>query len=228
MNQNSCLSVSEPTSRRLPVYHRVLAVLRNEGVETVSCTRIARALDLDPTQVRKDLAVTGITGKPKVGYDLIDLVRCIESFLGWNNVTEAFLVGTGNLGAALLGFDGFRRYGMRIVAAFDADEMKVGTVIHGCDVLHVSKLSDLSTRMSIQIGVLTTPAEVAQKTADAMVAGGIRAIWNFTPTHLEVPENVIVENQDLSVGLAVLSHRLYEQLRRDAAENLEASVTGNE
>jgi len=219
MKQPSCLSAPEPTLRRLPAYYRVVSLLRQEAMTHVSCTRIAHKLGLDPAQVRKDLTVTGVVGKPKIGYDLVNLLDCIEKFLGWNNHSDAFLVGVGNLGTALLGFDGFRRCGMKIVAAFDIDVVKVGSVIHGRDILPLDKLKDLALRMNIHIGVLTTPATAAQHVAQQMVEGGIRAIWNFTPTRLELPAHIIVENQDLSVGLAVLSHRLYEQLRQDGEQH---------
>ena len=179
----------------------------------MSCTHIAADLGLDPTQVRKDLAVTGIIGKPKIGYDLQALVGAIETYLGWNNVTDAFLVGVGSLGRALLGYQGFAAYGLNIVAAFDCDPAKVGKVVHGKQVLPVEKLVSLTQRMKVRIGVLTVPAASGQVAADLMVRAGIVAIWNFSTAQLEVPAGVIVENVDLSASLAVLSRKLAEALR---------------
>ncbi len=200
--------IPEPALRRLPGYHHFLKLLETQGVESVSCSMIGRELNLDPTQIRKDIALTGIEGKPKVGYDLHDLIASIEHFLGWNNPKQAFLAGAGSLGSALLGHQQFNRYGIDIVAAFDTDKVKTGQVIHGKEILPLEKLANLARRMHILIGIITTPAEEAQYVADQMVAGGIRAIWNFTPTSINATEEVIVQDEDLFASLAVLSRRL--------------------
>jgi redox-sensing transcriptional repressor len=200
--------IPEPTLRRLPSYHHLLTVLAGEGMESVSCSVIGRALNLDPTQVRKDIAITGIEGKPKVGYDIHNLMGSIEEFLGWNNPKQAFLAGVGHLGQALLGYQQFNRYGMDIVAAFDVDPEKVGTSIHGREVLPLEKLANLARRMHVFIGIIAVPTESAQYVADQMVAGGIQAIWNFAPVGLDAAQGVIVQNEDLFASLAVLSNRL--------------------
>lgn len=204
----------EPTLRRLPGYHRFLKRLQGQGRPAVSCTHIADDLDLDPTQVRKDLAVTGIVGRPKVGYEVPALIAAIEHFLGWDSTTEAFLVGAGSLGTALMGYEGFREHGLSIVAAFDVDEAKIGGEVHGKRVMPLFKLANLAHRMHVHLGIITTPAEGAQQVADLMVEGGIRAVWNFAPVPLKVPEGVIVENVQLSSSLAVLSSKLAEALRQ--------------
>ena len=205
----------EPTLRRLPAYHRFLKTLAARGRPVVSCTHIAEELRLDPTQVRKDIQVTGIVGKPKVGYVVGELIDAIETFLGWKNSSDAFLVGVGHLGTALLGYDGFKGFGLNIVAAFDNAPGKVGSLVHGRQVLPIEDLADLSQRMHILIGILTVPAETAQSLADLMVFGGIRAIWNFTPVRLHLPPAIIVENVQLSASLAVLSNKLAESLKAD-------------
>jgi len=206
--------VPEPTLRRLPLYHRFLKLLPME--QAVSCTRIGAELGLDPTQVRKDVEFTGIVGRPKVGYLVFDLVKAIERFLGWDNLSEAFLVGAGSLGAALLGYGKFEAYGMKIVAAFDADEHKVGTQVHGKLVLSMGELVDLAERMHVPIGIITVPAAVAQEVAEMMVAGGMQAIWNFAPVQLNVPKDVIVRNEDLYCSLAALSQKLAQkELRKE-------------
>lgn len=161
-----------------------------------------------PVQVRKDLQYTGIVGKPKTGYSVPELIQAIETFLGWNNVNEAFLVGAGNLGTALLGHERFSNFGLSIVAAFDADPDKVGQWIHGKAVLPLEKLADLAQRMSIHLGIITAPAEFAQSIADEMVRGGIQAIWNFAPVRIKVPAHIIVHNEDLYSSLASLSWKL--------------------
>jgi len=203
----------EPTIRRLPDYYHYLKWMQSNGREVVSCTHIARDLDLDPTQVRKDLAVTGIRGKPKVGYLVNPLIESIETFLGWNNLTDAFLVGAGSLGTALLGYQGFKQYGLNIVAAFDKDKRKIGKKIHGKEVLPLDKLPGLAERMHILIGVISVPAEAAQEAADVMVEGGIRAIWNFAPVSLDLPEDMVVQNENLASSLAVLSRQLAEVVK---------------
>jgi redox-sensing transcriptional repressor len=212
MSQNQSKTVSEPTLRRLPLYHRFLQELQQSGREHVSCTDISLNLKLDAAQVRKDLEAAGIVGRPRVGYVLNDLVDQIESFLGWKNVNEAFLVGAGSLGAALLGYKKFEQCGLKIVAAFDTDDAKEGTRIHDKLVLPLAKLVDLTQRMHILIGIVTVPAAQAQEVADLMVSGGMRAIWNFAPVRLRVPGHVIVHNEDLYCSLASLSQKLSKAL----------------
>ncbi|MFZ0829190.1 MAG: redox-sensing transcriptional repressor Rex [Verrucomicrobiia bacterium] len=208
-------TVSEPTLKRLPLYHRFLKERLATARETVSCTDIGFDLDLDPTQVRKDLEAVGIVGRPRVGYVLTNVIEGLEQFLGWKNVNDAFLVGAGSMGSALLGYHKFEQCGLKIVAAFDLDPSKIGTRIHGKHVLLLSKLPDLARRMHILIGIITVPAPEAQAVADLMVAGGIRAIWNFAPIRLRVPEQTIVHNEDLYCSLASLSQKLFKALQAD-------------
>ncbi|MGA7832688.1 MAG: redox-sensing transcriptional repressor Rex [Terracidiphilus sp.] len=206
-------SIPQPSLKRLPQYHHYLVDLEAMGVNQVSCSAIGRDLSLVPVQVRKDLQYTGIIGRPKTGYSVSELIMAIETFLGWNNVNEAFLVGVGNLGTALLGHERFSQFGLRIVAAFDTDPTKIGQWIHEKAVLSLDKLADLAPRMSIHLGIITTPAQVAQAVADEMVKGGIQAIWNFAPVKLKVPEQIIVHNEDLYNSLASLSWKLARRFR---------------
>ena len=208
-------TVSEPTLKRLPLYHRFLKEWQAAARETVSCTDIGADLDLDPTQVRKDLESVGIVGRPRIGYVLTQVIEGLEQFLGWKNVNDAFLVGAGSMGSALMGYHKFEQCGLKIVAAFDLDPSKIGVRIHGKHVLLLSKLPDLARRMHILIGIITVPALEAQAVADLMVAGGIRAIWNFAPARLRVPEQVIVHNEDLYCSLASLSQKLFKSLQAD-------------
>jgi len=206
-------SIPQPSLRRLPQYHHYLEDLEAQGIHQISCSVIGRDLGLVPVQVRKDLQYTGIVGKPKTGYSVSELIQAIETFLGWNNVNEAFLVGVGNLGTALLGHERFTQFGLRIVAAFDTNPVKVGQWIHDKAVLSLDKLADLAPRMSIHLGIITTPADVAQSVADEMIKGGIQAIWNFAPVKLKVPEHIIVHNEDLYNSLASLSWKLARRFR---------------
>lgn len=197
-----------PSVRRLPLYLRVLTGLKAQGRDSVSCTHISTELQMDPTQVRKDLAITGIVGRPKVGYGTDELINAIEEFLGWKNTTDAFLVGVGNLGSALLGYKGFSGLGLNIIAAFDQSPSKIGKKVRGREVMHVDRLLDLTPRMHVHVGVVAVPAESAQQVAELMVQSGILAIWNFAPVKLVVPEGIIVERADFSTSLAALTSRL--------------------
>jgi redox-sensing transcriptional repressor len=204
-----------PSVRRLPAYLRLLYTLRTQGRDVVSCTHIADELGLVSVQVRKDLAVTGIVGKPKVGYQIPELIDAIEGFLGWTNTKDAFLVGAGCLGSALLGYEGFKDFNLNVLAGFDNDPNKIGTHVHDKEIFAIEKLPNLVKRMHVLIGILAVPAAAAQEVADKMVDAGMRAIWNYTPVRLHVPEMVIVEDVKLAASLAVLSSRLAEMLRRE-------------
>ena len=204
--------IPEASLRRLPIYYRFLQQMSINGMVQVSCADLARGLGLDPTQVRKDIEMTGIVGKPRVGYALVDLVHWLENFLGWNRPKGAVLVGAGSLGSALLGYEKFRSHGMEIVAAFDIDPEKIGQRIHGREVQPLMFLPDFVRRTQTLLGVVATPAAAAQSVADLMVAGGIRAIWNFAPAHVKVPPFIILQNEDLYHSLASLSFKLESRL----------------
>ena len=207
--ESAVKAIPEPVLRRLPVYYQYLKkVTRETPTEFISCTRIAEEMSTLAIQVRKDLEMTGAEGRPKVGYSVADLISSIENFLGWNNTTEAYLVGAGNLGSALLGYQGFKDYGLNIVAAFDSSADKVGKEIYGKKVLPIKKLPEMIKRMSIKIGILTAPAPYAQGLADTMVGAGVKAIWNFAPVKISAPEGIIVQHENLASSLAVLSKRL--------------------
>jgi redox-sensing transcriptional repressor len=192
----------------LPLYYRLLQQMVADGVHFVSSNYIGKNLGLDATQVRKDIEITGISGKPKVGFAVADLLRSIETFLGWDRPKEAILAGAGSLGSALLRYERFREYGISIVAAFDTDPQKVGNSIGGKEVFLLDSLPGRAQRMGVHLGVITTPPRAAQRVADLMVEGGIRAIWNFAPVHLRVPGQVIVHYEDLCHSLASLSFKL--------------------
>jgi len=202
-----------PTIRRLPGYLRLLRQCQAAGRTVISATHIAEELALESIQVRKDLGCTGMIGKPRVGFEIEPTIAAIESTLGWNCATQAFLFGAGHLGTALLGYDGFARSGLKIVAAFDSDPQLVGTTINGKQVLPLNRLHDLVRRMHIYVAVLAVPAVAAQQVAEQVVAAGIFGIWNFAPTMLALPDDVIVQNEDLSAGLALLTSRVSAGLK---------------
>ena len=202
----SVQSVSKQTLQRLPQYLNFLKSMPRAGAANISATAIAEALGLGDVQVRKDLALVSSGGRPKVGYDADSLIADLERFLGYDDATSAVIVGAGDLGRALLGYHGFAAYGIEIVAAFDHDPARSGQTIHG------KRLQELCKRMQIRIGIIAVPAGEAQTVCDALVEGGVRAVWNFAPVVLSTPESVLVQNEDIAVPLAVLSKRLTRKL----------------
>ncbi|MBN1821580.1 MAG: redox-sensing transcriptional repressor Rex [Prolixibacteraceae bacterium] len=200
--------VPEPTIKRLPVYLHYLIKAREEGAMNISAPAIAKELNLDPTQVVKDLAYTGIKGRPKIGYNIYELIHFVEEYLGFNKVNKAFLVGAGNLGSALMAYQAGQTLGLKILAAFDISESKIGTKTGQVNVLHMKNFSEMVKRLDVTIGILTTPGDVAQKVADEMISAGIKAIWNLTPAYLKLPENVVVQNTSMYSNVAVLLKRL--------------------
>ncbi|WP_041611052.1 redox-sensing transcriptional repressor Rex [Treponema primitia] len=200
-----------PSVRRLPSYLHAIRQLQSEGSEYISGTLIAQELNLEPIQVRKDLAITGISGKPKKGYPVDALIDAIERFLGWASMQDVIVVGAGNLGSALMGHQEFRSHGMNIVAAFDKNPQKIGTSIHGIPVLNLDDLETEIHKSGVKVAILAVHSEAAQQTADALVNAGIQGIWNFTAIKLKVPEPVVVEMEDLSSGYAMLCVTLQAQ-----------------
>jgi redox-sensing transcriptional repressor len=208
MNDNTPEFVPEPTVRRLPLYLRILKQAKNSGKQNISSTYIAKELKLESIQARKDLASMGITGQPGIGFAITDLIKAIEHFLGWDNQKDAFIIGAGNLGAALTGYDGFAQYRLNIIAAFDVDPKKIDSEINGKKVLNMNRLVELIQRMNVKMAILTLPAAPAQQITDIIVEAGIKAIWNFTPIKLKVPQDVFVERVDLAASLAMLSNKV--------------------
>lgn len=204
-----------PSLQRLPLYLRQLKQYQREGVEKASCTRIAQDLGLISVQVRKDLSMTGIAGRPKVGYSVDELISRIESFLGWDKKRKAVLVGAGALGGAILGYAGFVEHGLSICAAFDVDRNKIGTSIRSCPVYSLDDLETFVEQNQIVIGIITVPQSVAQLVTDKMVKAGIRAIWNYSPVRLSVPSNVVCETVQLSSSFAVLSSKVKSMLAEE-------------
>ncbi len=211
--QDSRPRMPRATVVRLPQYLRFLRDAEAAENHYLSGTRIASALKIEPAQVRKDLAVTGIASRPGIGFCASELISAIEQYLGWNNATDAFLVGAGHLGAALAGYAGFQRYGLNIVAVFDTDDHKAGRKLGGKPILPFDQIAAKAQEMHVHMGIITVPSGAAQDVANVLVLAGIRAIWNFTPVELDVPPNVVVEKTDLAAGLAVLSRRLADALR---------------
>ena len=204
--------VSQSVLKRLPVYLSYLKNMPAGSPIHISATALANALGMGEVQVRKDLAIVSDGGRPKIGYLRESLVEDIEQFLGYDNTTDAVLIGAGKLGQALMGYSGFDDYGLNILAAFDVkppmEETEEGTPIYTMD-----RLRDFCRENKVLMGIITVPAEHAQAVCDELIDGGVKAIWNFAPTHLDVPGNILVQNENMATSLAVLSVHLRAQMK---------------
>ncbi len=200
---------------RLPIYLRGLNVEAKRGVATLSSERLAELCGVNAAKVRKDLSHLGSYGIRGVGYDVGVLVFQVRRELGLTQDWPVAIAGAGNLGQALAGYSGLRARGFTLVAVFDADPAKFGRSIHGTPVLPIAELPVVTAEQNVTIGIICTPAEVAQEVADAFVNAGVTSLLSFAPTVLSVPENVAVRMVDLSMELQILSfhsQRVAEQL----------------
>ena len=200
--------VPEPTLRRLPWYLSNIILMKEKGEQYVSSTQISKEINIDASQIAKDLSYVNISGRTRVGYNIDALIEVLESFLGFTNMHKAFLFGVGSLGAALLRDSGLHHFGLEIVAAFDVNPELVGKDLNGIPIYHSDDFEAKMKEYDVNIGVLTVPINIAQEITDKMVDGGIKAVWNFTPFRIRVPENIVVQNTSLYAHLAVMFNRL--------------------
>ena len=200
--------VPEPTLRRLPWYLSNIKLMKEKGEQYVSSTQISKEINIDASQIAKDLSYVNISGRTRVGYNIDALIEVLESFLGFTNMHKAFLFGVGSLGAALLRDSGLHHFGLEIVAAFDVNPELVGKDLNGIPIYHSDDFEAKMKEYDVNIGVLTVPINSAQEITDKMVDGGIKAVWNFTPFRIRVPENIVVQNTSLYAHLAVMFNRL--------------------
>ena len=205
-------NISKHTLQRLQMYLSYIQGLPEDAPKNISATTIAEALQLNDVQVRKDLASVSSSGKPKVGYNVKDLIAELEAFLGYNDIDNAVIVGAGSLGKALLNYSGFKAYGLNIIAAFDLCEEP--TEFQGKTVFPIAQLGSFCRKVNVHIGIITVPASSAQEICDLLVESGIRAIWNFAPVHLVVPDGILVQNENMASSLALLSNHLREQMKK--------------
>ena len=200
--------VPEPTLRRLPWYLSNIKLMKEKGEQYVSSTQISKEINIDASQIAKDLSYVNISGRTRVGYNIDALIEVLESFLGFTNMHKAFLFGVGSLGAALLRDSGLHHFGLEIVAAFDVNPELVGKDLNGIPIFHSDDFEAKMKEYDVNIGVLTVPINIAQEITDKMVDGGIKAVWNLTPFRSRVPENIVVQNTSLYAHLAVMFNRL--------------------
>jgi len=195
-NIGESVGIPDKVVNRLTLYHFILDDLRDDE-NYISSTKIASLLNIDDSQVRKDLKYLENSGKCRVGYEVKKLKQRIEERLGFKQTRDAFIVGAGNLGSALAKYDSFKDYGLNILAMFDKDTKKIGTTINGKEVFELSKVGNLAARLNVDMAILTVPKEYAQGAANYLAGAGIKYIWNFTPCVLNLPKDVRVWNENL-------------------------------
>lgn len=200
--------VPEPTLRRLPWYLAYAKLVLKNGETYISSTQIAKNIAVDASMVAKDLSFVHVAGRTRVGYDVKELVEVLDAFLGFTNSHKAFLFGVGSLGGALMHDNGLEQFGLEIVAGFDVKYELTGTNINKIPIHHIDRFPELQRQTEVNIGVLTVPVDRAQSVSELMIAGGIQAIWNFTPYRIRVPENIVVQNTSIYAHLAVMFNRL--------------------
>ncbi len=199
-------AISRPMLERLPMYASCVEKLIRNGACTVSSAKIASELALGEVQVRKELAFVSGAGKPRVGYEAEKLLEDIRSFLGEGEPCEAIIIGAGRLGRALLGYSNFEEVGVRVNAAFD---IQVPTEAKDDERIYpIEQIASYCKEHSVKIGIITVPAKAAQAVCDMMLEAGIRAIWNFAPTTLDVPKNISVINEKLAISLSQLRQQI--------------------
>jgi redox-sensing transcriptional repressor len=204
------------TLRRIPYYHQILAEMEQKGERFVSSKYLAHFFHVDDTQVRKDVSVIGYKGKPKSGYSVTGLKQAIGDFLGINTQNTAILIGAGKLGSALIEYPGLSEYGLNLVAVFDSDPKKIGGKIGGFSIQPLDTLGKVVQSFDVGIAIITVPKEAAQGVCELVVEQNIKAIWNFAPTQLTAPPYVTIRNENMAVGLALLSHYLKKRTAESA------------
>lgn len=204
--------ISKSVLKRLPIYLSYLKSLPQGTAEHISATALANALGMGEVQVRKDLAMVSDGGRPKIGYHRESLMEDISQFLGYDNTTDAILVGAGKLGQALLGYSGFEEYGLNILAGFDICPT-IQKTEEGKPILPMSELENFCKMNKVLMGIITVPAQCAQQVCDKLIACGIKAVWTFAPVHLDVPDNILVQNENMATSLALLSMHLQAHMK---------------
>lgn len=209
-NSTSRVTLPEPTLRRLPWYLAYVKMLENRHIEYVSSTQISKEINVDASQIAKDLSFLNIRGKTRIGYEVRLLVHELEDFLGFKRKHNAFMIGVGSLGAALVQDVGLEQFGLNIVAGFDVNPTLVGTTLGGVPVHDMSELAKWQKQMGVNIAVLCVPAEAAQEAADTAIGSGLKALWNFTPIRIKAPANIVIQNTSIYAHLALMYYRMDE------------------
>ena len=203
--------ISQATIDRLPLYFRTLRLVEDEQIQIISSDELGRRLDITPEQIRKDLATFGQFGRKGIGYDVRELKDKLSNILGLQNNWRLAIVGVGHLGGALANYVNFASLGFSVVALLDVNKNLIGTKVNDIPVNNVANMKSVVRKYNVDIGVITVPADEAQGVADLLVKAGIRGIWNFAPTKLNVPAEIPLVNEDLSIGLSALSYYMSQE-----------------
>ena len=207
--------ISKATIARMPLYLRFLQEENSKGEKYISSTVIAQNISVSSVLVRKDLAlVSSQSGRPRLGFAVSRLIVDIEKFLGYDNLSDAVVVGAGGLGRAFLGYEGFKSNGLHVLAAFDVDKKLVGKTVAGKRIYHLNELVKFVQENQVKIGIITVPKHAAQEVLNRLVEAGIKAVWNFAPSPLRVPKDIVIKTEDLAASLAMLAGQLYKSDRR--------------
>ena len=201
-------NVPEPALRRLPWYLSYIKLLKKKGQTHVSSTQIAKKINVSSTQIAKDLSYVKVSGKTRVGYEIEVLIDVLEQFLGFTSLHKAVVLGVGSLGGALLSDSGLEQFGLKIIAGFDVNDTIIGSRINDIPVYNIDDFSEHNKTIDTDIAILTVPPDNAQDVADFAIKNGVRAIWNFTPFRIRVPEHIVLQNTSLYAHLAVMFNRL--------------------
>ena len=200
-------SIPKATLGRIPRYLNYLKSLSLDKVPYISATTISKELKLGEVQVRKDLSMVSGAGRPRLGYETEMLIGQLEDCLGYNQLTSAVLIGAGRLGRALLQYDGFEHFGVKIIAAFDSNDRVLG-LDSKTEILPMNQFESFCKEHNISLGIITVGEGSAQAVCDKMIKSGVKAIWNFAPCKLQVPDSVLLQNENLALSLAHLRNRL--------------------
>lgn len=200
--------IPEPTIERLSAYLQCVRTLRTNGQCSAPSAEIARRTGIHAAQLRKDLSYFGEFGKPGLGYDLEALETQLARIMGLDKERDVLLIGAGNLGRALSSYTGFARRGFRIVAAFDVDETKIGGALGDCPIYDLGELNAVNARLKSEVGIVAVPTAMAQEAVERLVAAKVRAVLNFAPVAVAVPEGITVRNVDLTSQMEILSYYL--------------------
>ena len=207
--------IPQMTISRLAQYLNCLSLLPQEHYTEISSKELAAKIDLKPTQVRQDFHHFGGFGQAGYRYKVEDLIVGLEQILGLDNQQNMIMVGVGHLGQAVANYRKFQRLGLQLVGLFDVNPRLIGLEIRGVKVRDIDEIAEVVDETKATIGIIATPAEASQKTADMLVRAGIKGIWNFSPMNIFAPDDVVVQNEHLSVGLMTLSYKLKVMMQQE-------------
>ena len=208
-NENRAI-LPEPTIRRLPWYLSYVRMLEHLHVEYVSSTQISKELNVQSSQIAKDLSLLNVKGKTRIGYEVSSLIAELEDFLGFNCQHDAVVIGVGSLGTALMQDRGLEHYGLNIVAGFDVRDEVIGHDQGGLPVFDINDLLSWQRDHHVSIAIITVPVDQAQDAADLAIGSGVTALWNFTPYRIKAPQDVVIANTSIYAHLAIIYNRMQQ------------------